>query len=85
MAWSIRTTEPRFGTEVQRLPLLILMSLGPLSPALPNVMVATTLFVAGSILLMKPARWLETQAASGVTVIPSGLVPTVISTRNRTK
>ena len=43
------------------------------------MIVATTVFVAGSIRLMEPARWLETQTAPGVTVIPSGFVPTAIS------
>src|SRR6476619_986083 len=66
----IRTTDGTFGTSTQMLPDPSASQLGPDGPASPTGIVATTLFVFGSMRTTLPLRVWATQIAAFVTSTP---------------
>src|SRR6476646_3974030 len=75
---SIRTTVRLFGMSTQMLPSPLASQFGPEEPVGPTVIVATILFVAGSMRNTFPSWTSATQTADAVARTPFGARPTFI-------
>ncbi len=76
---SIRTTANAFGMSTQMLPSPLASQFGPELPAGPTTMVATTLFVAGSMRSTLPSWVSATHTAVAVARTPFGARPAGIT------